>query len=162
MKKKSVFLILATFAFAINCTFAQDPQADSVDVLHYDLTIDLGAAVQKQLRGVAEIQFVLTKPCSSVSFDLICDTIHPVSLDGTVTRGFSYDPDERRLHVYVSGGQPGDTHILSVPYVSNGYVESYGWGGLHMDNGIYYNLGVAFAEYPHAFGNSSCMGSKYW
>ena len=163
MKKKSVFLILATFAFAINCAFAQDPQADSVDVLHYDLTIDLGATVQKQLRGVAEIQFVLTKPCSSVSFDLICDTIHPVSLDGTVTRGFSYNPDERRLHVYVSGGQPGDTHILSVPYVSNGYVESYGWGGLHMDNGIYYNLGVAFAEYPHAFGRAwfPCRDNMY-
>ena len=37
---------------------------------------------------------------------------------------------------------PGDTHTLSVPYVSNGYVESYGWGGLHMDNNIYYKKGA--------------------
>ena len=163
MKKKSLVLFLALLATASNWAFAQLPSADSIDVLHYNLTIDLGATVQKQMRGVADIQFVLTKPCNAVSFDLICDTVRPVSLDGTVTRGFSYDPDERLLRVYVSGGQPGDTHTLSVPYVSNGYVEHYGWGGLHMDNNIYYNLGVAFREYPHAFGRAwfPCRDNMY-
>ena len=160
MKKKSLVLFLALLATASNWAFAQLPSADSIDVLHYNLTIDLGATVQKQMRGVADIQFVLTKPCNAVSF---CDTVRPVSLDGTVTRGFSYDPDERLLRVYVSGGQPGDTHTLSVPYVSNGYVEHYGWGGLHMDNNIYYNLGVAFREYPHAFGRAwfPCRDNMY-
>lgn len=163
MKKKSLVLFLALLATASNWAFAQLPSADSIDVLHYNLTIDLGATVQKQMRGVADIQFVLTKPCNAVSFDLICDSVRPVSLDGTVTRGFSYDPDERLLRVYVSGGQPGDTHTLSVPYVSNGYVEHYGWGGLHMDNNIYYNLGVAFREYPHAFGRAwfPCRDNMY-
>ena len=163
MKKKSFVLFLALLATASNWAFAQLPSADSIDVLHYNLTIDLGATVQKQMRGVADIQFVLTKPCNAVSFDLICDTVRPVSLDGTVTRGFSYDPDGRLLRVYVSGGQPGDTHTLSVPYVSNGYVEHYGWGGLHMDNNIYYNLGVAFREYPHAFGRAwfPCRDNMY-
>ena len=163
MKKITAFLLVASLVATANRAFAQDPSADSVDVLHYNLTIDFGATVHKQLRGVAEIQFVLTKPCSSVSFDLVCDTIHPVSLDGTVTRGFNYDPEERLLSVYLPNGQPGDTHTLSVPYVSNGYVESYGWGGLHMDNNIYYNLGVAFQEYPHVFGRTwfPCRDNMY-
>ena len=163
MQKKSVFLLLAILFGASNWAFAQDPSADSVDVLHYNLTVDLGATVQKQLRGVAEIQFVVTKPCDAVTFDLICDTLHPVTLDGTVIRGFSYDRDEALLRVYLRGGQPGDTHLLSVPYVSNGYVEHYGWGGLHFDNNIYYNLGVAFMEYPHVFGRAwfPCRDNMY-
>lgn len=154
MQKKALFLLFALLSGVLNGAVAQDAQTDSIDVLHYDLTIDLGATVPKQLRGVADIQFVLTKPCSAVTFDLICDTLRPVSLDGIVTRGFSYDPDLRLLRVYLSGGQPGDTHIVSVPYVSNGYVENYGWGGMHMDNNIHYNLGVAFGEYPHVFGRA--------
>lgn len=132
---------------------AQDANHDSVDVLHYRLTLDMGHTRVKQLRGVAEITFVKTRDCGSVAFDLIADSVFPVSLDGTVVRGFSYNPDDRLLHVYV-GGNVGDTHVLSVPYVSKGYVESYGFGGLHMDNGIYYNLGAVFKEYPHCFGRS--------
>ena len=125
-----------------------------MDVLHYNLVLDLGNMVERQLRGTAEITFVLTKACNEVSFDLICDTLHPLSLDGEVTRGFSYDRDNARLDIYVSGGQAGDTHVVSVPYVTNGYVESYGWGGLHFDNSLYYNLGVAFEGHPHVYGRA--------
>ena len=163
MKKNLAILLLALLCGAFNPVSAQDPAADSVDVLHYNLTIDLGATVSKQLRGVADITFVLTKPCTSVTFDLICDSLRPVSLDGTVTRGFSYDSMDRLLRVSLSGARPGDTHTISVPYVSNGYVEHYGWGGLHMNNNLYYNLGVAFQEYPHVFGRAwfPCRDNMY-
>jgi len=154
MKKNSAILLLALLCVALNPISAQDAATDSVDVLHYDLSVDLGASVSKQLRGVADITFVLTKPCSSVTFDLICDSLRPVSLDGTVVRGFSYDSDGKLLRINISGGQAGDTHRVTVPYVSNGYVEAYGWGGLHLDNSIHYNLGVAFQEYPHVFGRA--------
>lgn len=131
---------------------AQDAAADSVDVLHYGLDIDMGHSVQKQLRGTAEITFVRTRPCNAVTFDLICDSLFPVSLDGVVTRGFSYDRDNALLTVRLSGEEAGDTHVVSVPYATNGYLEPYGWGGLHIDNNIYYNLGVAFRAYPHVYG----------
>ncbi len=130
---------------------AQNAIHDSVDVLHYRLTLDLGHNAEKQLQGVADITFVKTRDCGSVTFDLIADSIHPVSLDGVVTRGYSYSVDDMLVRVYV-GGSVGDTHTVTIPYFTKGHVESYGFGGMHMDNGIYYNLGAAFKEYPHNYG----------
>ena len=133
---------------------AQTAEADSMDVLHYFISLDMGYSVDKQVQGVAEITFVLTKNCNAVTFDLICDRVDPITLDGTVTRGYSYDHDNALLTVNLSGGHAGDTHVVSIPYMTNGYVEGYGWGGLHLDNTIYYNLGVAFMMHPHVFGRA--------
>lgn len=131
---------------------AQDAAADSVDVLHYGLTLDMGNRLAGHVYGEAEITFRLTRACSAVTFDLICDTVWPVSLDGVVIRGYNYNRDERQLRVHLNGGEAGGTHVVTVPYVTQGYVESYGWGGLHIDDNIHYSLGVAFREYPHVFG----------
>ena len=154
MKYKLIISLLLISSLLMGKVSAQDAVSDSVDVLHYNLVLDMGSSVAKQLRGNAEITFVLTRPCRSITFDLICDSIRPVSLDGVVVRGFSYDRDMAQLRVNINGGQPGDTHVVSVPYFTNGYLESYGWGGLHMDNNIHYNLGVAFQAYPHVYGRS--------
>lgn len=132
---------------------AQTAEADSIDVLLYDINLDMSDTVVRQVLGTAEITYVLTKNCSAVTFDLICDEVSPISLDGTVTRGFSYDRDNALLTVY-GGGNAGDTHVVSIPYTTSGFVESYGWGGLHLDNTIYYNLGVAFMMHPHVFGRA--------
>ena len=154
MKKKTLILFCALVALGLlKNARAQVAIPDSVDVLHYDLTLDMGHNVEKQLQGVAEITFVKTRDCGQVTFDLIADSIQPVWLDGTVTRGFSFDRDNRLVTVYV-GGQPGDTHVVRISYFSHGYVENYGFGGLHMDNSLYYNLGAVFMEYPHCFGRS--------
>ena len=154
MRKKSLFLSLLLLLLPLKWVSAQSAEADSVDVLQYNLTLDLGGHTAKLLRASADITFVLTRDCDRVTFDLVCDTLQPVSLDGTVTRGFSYDRDLRQVSVNLNGGHAGDTHTVSIPYVSRGYIESYGWGGLHFDNTIYYTLGVAFQEYPHVFGRS--------
>ncbi len=150
MKRSLFFFMLMSFILVPGMQ-AQDAEHDSVDVLHYRLTLDMGHNAVKQLQGEAEITFVVTRPCSSVTFSLIADSIHVVSLDGQPTRGFSYSPDDLCVMVYLSG-TVGDTHTVSIPYFTKGHVESYGFGGLHMDNGIYYNLGAAFMEYPHNYG----------
>lgn len=154
MTKKLLFLSLLMLLMPLKWASAQSPESDSVDVLHYDLTLDLGAHSTKLLRASADITFVLTRNCSRVTFDLVCDTLRPVSVDGVVTRGFSYDRDLQQVTVNLNGGVAGDTHTVTIPYVSGSYIESYGWGGLHFDNTIYYTLGVAFQAYPHVFGRS--------
>jgi len=153
MKKIELFFILLLLTLTQGRLAAQSPEADSIDVLHYVITLDMGNTVNKQLQGYAEITFLLTRDCNQVTFDLIADQVSPITLDGTVTRGFNYDRDNALLTVY-AGGHAGDTHVVSVPYVTNGYVESYGWGGLHFDNALFYNLGVAFLAHPHVFGRA--------
>ena len=113
MKRKLIFL----FAAGVMCAtsmHAQYAAHDSVDVLHYRLVLDVGHNVEKQLQGVAEITFVKTRDCGSVAFDLIADSIHPVTLDGMVTRGYSYSADDLLVRINVGGGA-GDTHIVSIP-----------------------------------------------
>lgn len=139
---------------------AQNAELDSLDVTHYDLTLDMGRTVNKQLRGTATISFRLTQACDAVSFDLICDSIGSILLQhisggAAITTGHSYNREDAKLQVALpSGSSVGDTFVVSVPYVTNGFLESYGWGGLHMDDNIYYNLGVAFQAYPHVYGRS--------
>ena len=94
MKRKLFFFCLSVALLTVGVR-AQDADHDSVDVLHYSLTLDLGHNVEKQLQGIAEITFVKTRDCGSVSFDLIADSIHPVMLNGVVTRGFSYNADNQ-------------------------------------------------------------------
>lgn len=149
-KYKLFFLIIVMFPL-LQKVQAQGAAHDSIDVLHYKLTLDMGHNTNRQLQGMAEITFVKTRDCSQVTFDLIADSIQPVWLDGSVTRGFSFDHDGRLVTVNL-GGQVGDTHVVEITYYSHGYVEGYGFGGLHFDNNIYYNLGAAFMEYPHTFG----------
>lgn len=150
MNRIGLYFIFMSLMALQGSLMAQTAEADSMDVLLYDITLDMSDTVVRQVLGTAEITYVLTKSCSGVTFDLICDEVSPITLDGTVTRGFSYDRNNALLTVY-GGGNAGDTHVVSIPYVTRGYVESYGWGGLHLDNTLYYNLGVAFAMYPHVF-----------
>ena len=153
MRKIGLFFVFLSLCLAQGRVAAQTAEADSMDVLHYFITLDMGYTVDGQVQGVAEITFVLTRDCNMVTFDLICDGVSPITLDGTVTRGYNYDRNNALLTVNL-GGHAGDTHVVSIPYVTNGFVESYGWGGLHLDNTIYYNLGVAFMMHPHVFGRA--------
>ena len=154
MKKILFFLLPLCLALPQKRAFGQTAEADSIDVLHYDLTLDMGKTIDKQLKANAEITFRLTRDCRSVTLDLICDSLSPVLLDGVMIRGFMYDRDNALLRINLTGGQAGDTHVVSVPYTTRGYVENYGFGGLHMDNNIYYNLGCSFKLFPHVFGRS--------
>ena len=154
MRKKILFWLPLLLAMPLKQTYAQSAATDSVDVLHYDLHLSVSDLVPNEVRGTANITFVLTRGCDRVTFDLVFDTLFPVALDGTTTRGYSYDADNQLLTVNLNNGHAGDTHTVTVPYVSLGYVESYGWGGLHISNGLYYNLGVAFEEHPHVFGRA--------
>lgn len=163
MKKHLQILLLIAAFLMPEWAKAQSAEADSVDVIHYGLSFDMSGTSDRWVRASAEITYTLTRDCGQVTFDLICDTLYPVSVDGVMTRGFSYDPDLRILTVQAGGGQAGDTHVVLIPYITDGYVENYGWGGLHLDNGMYYNLGVAFKEYPHTFGRSTfpCRDNFY-
>lgn len=154
MKKILLFLLPLWLASSPNRVFGQTAEADSIDVLHYNLILDMGKTVDKQLIANAEITFRLTQDCQSVAFDLICDSVSAVLLDGVTASAFTYDIDNSLLCIGLSDGQAGDTHVVAVAYASSGYVEDYGFGGMHMDNSIHYNLGVAFSAYPHVFGRS--------
>lgn len=156
MKKKYSLMLLLAMFMAANNAFSQSPESDSVDVRRYSLNLDLGHSQPKHLDAQALIHLKITRPCSSVDFDLICDSVTAVVMGESATPvAYTYDRSNAKLTVQLLGNiAVGEDFEIDVAYVSSGYVEGYGWGGLHFDNDIYYNLGVAFDDYPHNYGRA--------
>lgn len=131
-----------------------------MDVLHYDLHLLYQPDGTSKILGTANIRFEVTRPCSQITLDLICDSAQVDSLSiatnavwNAVECNAIYERSEARLTVLIPNSTPG-TYDLKMHYYTNGYVESYGWGGLHIKQGMVYNLGVAFSDYPHNYGRA--------
>lgn len=127
-------------------------QTDSVDVLSYDINLDIDHSANHLFVGHTSVCLKLLRPCSSFGLDLKQAVVDSVWVNGDLQPLASYSSP--LLSIPSSQLAVGDTTLVTVFYHGGGYVESYGWGGFHMDNSIHYNLGVAFGEYPHNFGRS--------
>ena len=124
---------------------AQSQVLDSVDVLDYDISVDLSAG--KPFHGEAVVTVKLLRPCESVSLEL-AGTADSVEVGGTRLAS----PTLSALPTAgIAAGQPFSIHVW---YHCSGYVESGGWGGMHFDNDMSYNLGVGFDAAPHVMGRA--------
>lgn len=126
-------------------------QIDTVDILNYDLRLDIGNRTSGQMEGSATLRMQLNVACDSIMLDMKPAEIDSVIVDGEPT-GHSLRLE--KLHIPVGGIAANEPFDVAVYYSKGEYVENYNWGGFHFDNNIHYNLGVAFKEYPHNFGRS--------
>ena len=144
---------IVLLAFMVLCTFslhAQDNITDSVDVLHYDLQLDIGNRSNNRLEGSAAVTMRVLQPIDQVVLELLPSTVDSVWLDGSPVT-YNYVGSLLRIPFQ---GQAGDTLTVTVFYNKGQYIASNGWGGFYFDNNIYYNLGIAIYEYPHNMGKS--------
>ena len=138
------YKILTPLLLLVACTLgAQAQTADSVDVLDYDVAVDLSAG--KPFAGDATLTVRLAGPCRSLALSL-CGTADTVWVDGTMLDTADLGAIPTATYAV------GDTLTVHVRYHGSGHVESYGWGGFHFDNDMTYNLGVGFNEEPHVMG----------
>lgn len=138
--------ILCAVILLVLCSYgAQGQVADSVDVLDYDIFVDLSAG--KPFVGEAVVTMNLLRPCANISLQL-AGTADSVEVNGTrlASPTLSSLPTSG-----IAVGQSFDVHIW---YHCNGYVESGGWGGMHFDSDMSYNLGVGFDADPHVMGRA--------
>lgn len=119
--------------------------ADSVDVMDYDLTLDLSH--ESPFHGVTRLTMQLLRSCATVRLDLY-GTVDSLTVAGQPV-------EEPNLQMVPTAGiAVGEVVEVVVWYHSPGHVESYGWGGFHFDRNMSYNLGVAFNENPHVLGRA--------
>lgn len=138
--------ILCVVILLVLCGYsAQGQVADSVDVLDYDIFVDLSAG--KPFAGEAVVTMNLLRPCANISLQL-AGTADSVEVNGTrlASPTLSALPTSG-----IAVGQSFDVHVW---YHCNGYVESGGWGGMHFDSDMSYNLGVGFDADPHVMGRA--------
>ena len=146
MKIKLLLLILAVALCGRSMA-----QVDSIDVLHYDLTLDVDHNEFKVIDGRADITVQMLLPCNQYTFDLMEATIDSVHLNG-ISNTFSYT--DNVIAIPISNAIAMQIDTISIYYHSRGFVEGHGWGGFHMNSNIEYNLGVSFDLQPHNFGRA--------
>lgn len=119
--------------------------ADSVDVTHYDISLDLSAGTPFQ--GDATLTLALTRPCSVIALQLI-GVADSVEVAGVRMASPSLDA------IPTAGIAVGQPFQIRVWYTGRRNSEPGGWGGFHFDNDMHYNLGVGFNANPHSMGRS--------
>lgn len=118
---------------------------DSVDVLDYDVTLDLSGGAP--FAGDATLTIRLAAPCPTLTLSLL-GTADSIWVDGTAV-------DSVDLAAIPTGSHAaGDTLTVRVAYHGWGSVEGYGFGGFHFDSDMSYNLGVGFITDPHVLGRA--------
>lgn len=147
MKKYALLLVVLLGTLSSR---AQDNITDSVDVLHYDLCLDMGNHSFKRMEGSAAVTMRVLQPVDSIGLELLPSDIDSVWVDG-VASPFYFNGYQ--VHVPYHGTL-GDTLTVTVFYSKGQYIAANGWGGFYFDNNIYYNLGIAIYEYPHNMGKS--------
>lgn len=137
--------ILIAALFLMSSAVGVMGQTDTVDVLDYDITLDLSNGAPFSGKTVLTMQ--LLSPCDVIGLQLN-GTVDSIRVSGR--EGLSYSIDGIALPA-IALGTP---FTVTVWYRGYGYVENYGWGGFHFNVDMSYNLGVAFEENPHSIGRA--------
>ncbi|MBR1549651.1 MAG: T9SS type A sorting domain-containing protein [Bacteroidales bacterium] len=124
---------------------AHGQAVDSVDAVDYDVAVDLSSG--SWLRGYADVTLRLLRPCATVGLDMAC-IVDSVRVQGALQGSNSL------AALPTAGIATGQDFHVEVWYHSPGYIESGGWGGMHFENSLSYNLGVGFDADPHVMGRA--------
>lgn len=125
---------------------------DTIDVVHYDLSIDLTAISSQYIKGAAVIR--LTTPLQDISYiplNLIQLQVDSVLSESDNHLIFNHVGELLRINA-PSSFSSGDTLTIKIYYQGTPFHES--WGGFHFYNPWAFNLGVGFQSIPHNLGKS--------
>lgn len=146
------YFFLSIFCFQSLLLNAQTFHSDTLDVLHYDVMLDLTNISGQQIEGHTVI--TATPKIDNLNyfpFDLQALTLDSVFVNDTLS-GYTYNDTLIHilpLHVY----NTVDTVILDVYYHGHPIMDPSGWGGFYFSgSSIAYNLGVGFQDIPHNYG----------
>jgi aminopeptidase N len=158
MKRKIIpFLVLLTLIVTSGLQAKVQKQnmqllSDTIDVVHYDLKIDLTSLSTQQIRGQATLR--LTTPLTNIS--QIPLNLLQLAIDSVISSSgnhltYTHNGDMLRIAT-TTPFSSGDTISLKVFYSGTPFHEA--WGGFHFYNPYAFNLGVGFQSIPHNLGKT--------
>jgi hypothetical protein len=130
---------------------AANTRSDTIDVLNYDIYLDITDYGNQKIAGYCDVQFAsLKNNVSTLDLDLLQMTIDSVTSQGQLLSSVYNDTllsitlptilninDTSNVIVYYNGSPQGDAS---------------GWGGWYFQGDYSYNLGVGFDADPHNYG----------
>ena len=163
MKTIRLILIFAT-ACLLNCNATAQghfTERDTIDVLHYDIQLDMGHHQPSHIQGSCQVLLQLLQPTTHVRLGLESATIDSIFVNNSLVPATEWNYDNHQLTVPVTGNSLHDTLSVSVYYGSYGYVGVD--GGFWCLDRLFYNLGEDRYTRPFSMGRSwfPCSDSVY-
>lgn len=163
MKRLFILLAIAIVCLSAKTIVAQShfTERDTIDVLHYDIQLDMGHHQPRHIQGLCTVTLQLLQPSTYVKLGLVNATIDSIHVNNSLipNTGWSYDQSE--LTIPIAGAAVHDTLSVTVHYGSYGYVGTD--GGFWCLDSLFYNLGEDRRTRPFSMGRSwfPCSDSVY-
>ncbi len=136
-------------------TGAINERSDTIDVLHYDITLDVTEYGGK-IQGITKVTFTpLMDGLTSITLDLEGLTVDSVWNDGGMPMNYTQRVDTFLTTVFFD--QPlgmNDTASVTLAYGGFPITCPSGFGGFYYEDQYAYNLSIGLAAYPHNFGRA--------
>ena len=130
---------------------ASDTRSDTIDVLNYNIYLDITDYGNQKIAGSCEVQFVSLKNNVTVlDLDLLQMTVDSVTSQGQLLAS-SYNDTLLSINL-PTVLNVGDTSSITVYYNGSPQGDPSGWGGWYFQGNYAYNLGVGFDANPHNYG----------
>lgn len=131
-------------------TQASNLRSDTIDVLHYDLYLDITDFTGQSISGNTTVTFApRMNNVTEINLDLLQLVVDSVIMNSTQ---LSYTYDDTLLKIMLPAMMNvGDTDAVTVWYHGQPQSDA-SWGGFYFQSGYAYNLGVGFDADPHTYG----------
>ncbi len=128
-------------------------QGVEFDVLHYGITLNVDNEQENRHIGFTDVDMrFLSSGNDYLMLDLRSQSVDSVFFND---QNVEFEYSNNKIKVLLpSTVSPNEQAQIRVYYNGGMNIEPYGWGGLHYTQNIIYNLGVAFEDYPHAYGRA--------
>ncbi len=127
--------------------------SDTLDVLHYEINLDLFHLSTKKIKGYTELKITpKVNNVNGIKLDLLRFNIDSITINN-VNQLYNYNDTLLKI-LLPTALTTNDTIDVRIYYNGQPTIEAYNWGGFHFsnDSSIAYNLGVAFDADPHNYG----------
>lgn len=129
---------------------ASNERSDTIDVLHYDLYLDITDFAGASISGNATVTFTpRMNAVTELNLDLLELIVDSVTMNASA---LTYTYNDTLLKIQLPAlMNTGDTAAVTVWYHGQPQDDAT-WGGFYFQSGYAYNLGVGFSADPHTYG----------
>ena len=129
-----------------------DPRADSLDILHYTISLDFPEGTNT-IEGSCELLFkVKTDSINVVTLDLENLIVSSVQSNNS---NLIYSHENGKINIQLdSTAYFEDEFSILISYGGEPYQDPAGFGGFYFTSGYAFNLGVSLTTSPHPFGRA--------
>ena len=125
--------------------------SDSLDVLNYDINLDITDFTNQKISGHTLLKIVpKVNNLSNIALDLQQLTIDSIFVDSVKNTTYNYN--DTLINITVLPYNTSDTVLVNIFYHGTPQIDPSSWGGFYFQGDYAYNLGVGFQSEPHNYG----------